>query len=156
MANNTTRPRSNSKYGSDLTPAAQEPVVSRVLFVRDDHTSTAQQLLLCRELPRFSGLGGQLWLEFFTNMQLLRVKKALESPSRYKDKDVLEAVRAAVSSNGACSVGCQKTHYVSGWSDEYNESLMQLLRVAHTSGMSVYALDEPEWGLVRYHLHGKA
>ena len=77
--------RAPSRYGSMLSAAAEEQLHSEtapVLFVRDDHTSSAQQLLLSAKLPRLKGLNAQLWLEIFTSEQLEKVREAFLSMSK--------------------------------------------------------------------------
>jgi len=99
-------------------------------FVRDDHTTTEQQANLENELHRFAG--GSLWLEFFYEEELAKVREAFASPDVADDATVLRDVQEALSRNN--------------WSSEYNAALIALLKVANRCGISVHALDTPEWG----------
>jgi len=98
-------------------------------FVRDDHTTIEQQVNLESELHRFAG--GSLWLEFFYEEELAKVREAFASPNVADDATVLRAVQEALSRNN--------------WSGEYNAALTALLRVANRYGISIHALDTPEW-----------
>lgn len=98
------------------------------LFVADDHTSTEQQIELSADLHKYAG--GILWLEFFYEAQLAGVRDVLASDSDDEDA-VFDAVLEGVSING--------------WSREYNQSLVDLLRMASKLNMAIHALDDPEW-----------
>jgi len=100
-------------------------------FVRDDHTSTVQQARLAADLHKYAN--GSLWLEFFYEEQLAAVRAAFATPGVVDDEAVLAQVKKAVMSNG--------------WSDAFNESLVDLLRLAHQHSISIHALDTPEWSL---------
>lgn len=116
--------------------AMGELLVSRaergtLLFVRDDHTTPEEQICLAGELHRFAG--GDLWLEFFYESQLAKVRAAFATDGAADDAAALAAVQEAVSSNG--------------WSSEFNSSLVALMKIAQRYRVSVHALDSPEWSL---------
>ncbi|CAE7235336.1 unnamed protein product, partial [Symbiodinium necroappetens] len=100
-----------------------------VIYARDDHTSTFQQVRLARDLHKFAG--GTLWLEFVYEDILEEVRKAFATQSADDDAEALDAVLASIKHNG--------------WSVEFNKSLVNLLVVARKHGMNFHALDDPEW-----------
>jgi hypothetical protein len=115
---------------AELEKTADEPdAPGDMYFVRDDHTTTEQQVNLQNELHRFAG--GSLWLEFFYEEELAKVREAFASPDAADDAIVLRAVQEALSRNN--------------WSSEYNAALTALLKVANRYKMSIHALDTPEW-----------
>jgi len=108
-------------------------------FVRDDHTSPLQQHKLAQDLRRFEG--GALWLEFVYEEQLQKVRDALQTTQTEDDDAALLAVTEAISTNG--------------WTQESNQALVALVRIAHQHKMSVHALDMKEWSRDAFmRLHG--
>lgn len=104
---------------------------SPVWFVRDDHTSVEQQQQLSEKMRSGVLNGGQLWFEFFYEPALTAVRAAFITPEQTDDEKVLAAVQEAVSGNG--------------WSDEFNGSLCDLMKLANQHSISIHALDDPEW-----------
>ncbi|EOD38526.1 hypothetical protein EMIHUDRAFT_122222 [Emiliania huxleyi CCMP1516] len=86
---------------------------------------------LAADLHKYAN--GSLWLEFFYEEQLAAVRAAFATPGVVDDEAVLAQVKKAVMSNG--------------WSDAFNQSLVDLLRLAHQHSISIHALDSPEWSL---------
>eukprot|EP00303_Exanthemachrysis_gayraliae_P016230 CAMPEP_0206029216 /NCGR_PEP_ID=MMETSP1464-20131121/46343_1 /ASSEMBLY_ACC=CAM_ASM_001124 /TAXON_ID=119497 /ORGANISM="Exanthemachrysis gayraliae, Strain RCC1523" /LENGTH=250 /DNA_ID=CAMNT_0053403293 /DNA_START=35 /DNA_END=787 /DNA_ORIENTATION=+ len=87
-----------------------------------------EQIRLMNDLYKFAG--GALFLEFFYSEQVERLQAALDAGGG-EEEAIVEAVLEAVCHNG--------------WSREYNESLVDLIRVAHEHGITIHALDDPEW-----------
>ncbi|CAL1155652.1 unnamed protein product [Cladocopium goreaui] len=99
-----------------------------VIFVRDDHSSTEEQLKLARDLHKAAG--GTLWLEFVSEDVLQKVRDGLNSNAA-DDADILEEARSSISSNG--------------WSPEFNKSLVGLIGIAWKHHITIHALDDVQW-----------
>ena len=100
-----------------------------VIYARDDHASTFQQMRLARDLHKATG--GTLWLEFIYEESLEEVRKAFATQSKEDDAEALAAVLKSLEHNG--------------WSVEFNTSMVNLLTVAWKHSINVHALDDPEW-----------
>ena len=122
---------SQSRPGEEIS--AETFASDEIIFARDDHTTTFQQVRLARDLHKASG--GTLWLEFVYEDSLEEVRKAFASQGTEDDAEALAAVLKSLESNG--------------WSVEFNKSLVNLLTVARKHRITVHALDDPEWSKER-------
>eukprot|EP00438_Fugacium_kawagutii_P003836 Skav230657 [mRNA] locus=scaffold2185:8518:9985:+ [translate_table: standard] len=99
-----------------------------VIFVRDDHSSTLEEMKLARDLHKATG--GTLWLEFVYEDVLEKTRAAFTQRGP-DDAEILDEVRQSISSNG--------------WSPEFNKSLVGLISLAWKHQIGFHALDDSEW-----------
>lgn len=128
--------------------AARPAAAPRVYFVRDDHTSTAEQRRLEADVSRGAFARGVLWVEFVYEQQLSALREAWGG-ARAEEGGAAEAAEAALR-----ELEAGLAH--DGWGAEYNRAVVRLLRAAHAHGMGVRALDDEAWSLGAFEArHGK-